>query len=61
MLMLVIESNAHQIEDEDEEEHGHDYEVASTECFATFPAREARWPRVDLPTWCRNCRSQISE
>jgi hypothetical protein len=29
----------------------HDYEVAGTEHFATFPARERRLRRVDLLTW----------
>jgi hypothetical protein len=28
-----------------------DYEVAWTQCLATFPARERRLRRVDLLTW----------
>jgi hypothetical protein len=45
VLLLLIEFDRSQIE------HEHDYEVAPTQPFATFPARERRLRRVDLLTW----------
>ena len=45
VLLLVLES------DRSQTEHEHDYEVAPTQPFATFPARERRLRRVDLLTW----------
>ena len=47
VLLLVLEFDRSQIE----QEHEHDYEVAPTQPFATFPARERRLRRVDLLTW----------
>ena len=63
VLLLVIDQSTDGADYEHEHEQEQEFEKAVViwRALATFPARERRCVRVDLPTWLRLIRGLISE